>query len=345
MKQIFLIIFFSFSINAQELPEDIWALDIDKSILDALNNPPQETLDTLKNLYDENYPTSILKDRSLAKIPKKFLNPPKYLGVIEKGSYLYDKKNDKYYVTTKTVIAWGKEKFLGSDTVYLVNKDNKEIFRTHTIYIQPIKKDLELYPTPKKYKTYTEEKIRLTSDDGALLLSHNFLIEKEKLDTPYFEEVFGGTVGNSASASRFNFETYYPWDLPTQFGILLSYHEGVWENSLNSLKWQSFYFGPSIRIPILTYDVVDFRLNLSFQSAFKFNATNFSESYNFSANVLQFGGDMGIKTTFGKFVIVLNYRQYKTSLKEASVDIRSLPSRGSINSFSVGAGYSFDLEI
>lgn len=240
------------------------------------------------------------------------------------------------FITPKRIYVQVRKEKNNYQTYFLVNKEGKVRYETSKENIISLQDVADLDPAPKHYAVYPTPR-EYDGGDTKLTLKPYYALHMESLTDQ----------GQTAKATRNELKGFYGWKQPYEFGLSLSLESGKTEASESNNEestWQAYYFGPVARWLAYDNDFIILSLDTSLQKSLSYVSSHPSYEDQYSAEVLELGGDFILPTRLGQFTAGMHWRFMRKSLDSSSDETRLPPTDKSgftAFAFSIGYGKEF----
>ncbi len=332
-----------------------WASEVDEFLDDPRS---VEDYKSLQGLEENNYnlidKISDQKQKVKRKLewkeppmgtPRIFTETKPYTAQIKKGAILKDINSEKYVKAYREVIVKAQQTYVGSHTVYVLDKEGNKKFTTQTSNAINIENEVVLQPKINQLMVYAD-KSSYQSVDGDLNLTTYFGFHVESVNTNYYATIFRG---ERKSAQNYTIEgkTYLLTEnSPYNFGLNLQYQYGYWEDPvIGTATWQALLAGPSFMLSFWEKKDGKWNAHLNLFKSIFHQSEKSPDVHSFSTVGSQIEFEKEIKTAYGKYAFGVKYTWMNSSLKESSEYLENIANRGIISSFGAYINYNFDWSI
>lgn len=277
--------------------------------------------------------------------PRIFTETKPYTAQLKKGAILKEVDSNKSVKSYRDVIIKARQTYVGSHTVYVLDKDGNEKYTTLTSNAINIENEVVLQPTINQLSVYNE-KSNYHSIDGDLKLTTYFGFHVESVKTSYYATIFRG---EKQTAQNYTIEgkTYLlTEDSPFNFGLNLQYQYGYWEDIvIGTATWQALLGGPSFMVSFWERKDSKWNAHLNlFKSIFHESQKN-PDSHKLSTVGSQIEFEKQMRSSYGTYALGVKYTWMSSSLKESTEYLENVANRGIISSFGAYINYNFDWSI
>ncbi len=233
---------------------------------------------------------------------------------------------------------------------YIFDSQKNIKFITETKNLIDISKDLKLTPSLPSREEFGPPGQR-HSTNKFQQYENAFYLKIDSLNLGYYNDLLQ-TSGLKGLAERYEYNIFMKWNFPIDFGLVLSYEQGISEDqgqvsgqSDEQLLWSAFYFGPAVKYLLSENKVRRWEIHLGFQKSFNHSATQGPRDFSFSTNALELDLLWKRKTKWGIFIIGGNMRQLYMSLDSRSPSLARTPRRSTVTSLGASLGYQFSFKL
>ncbi len=271
---------------------------------------------------------------------REFWEPKIFSVLIKEGVLLTDLDSNQVFTVKKTFYAKAKEKIVGGETSYILNKKGEARYQTKTSGLVDIEEDLKTLPQLDALEIY-RDKNDFSSLDSTFPFEYFFNYHFETIISDYYPTLFGFSSRNG-SAHRLQFKGYYhPSQLPLHFGINFQHVSGIWSDPYtNFFTWRAIFLGPNIHVHLEAEKGLSWHFHLGAGQALFHRSQRDLEQHNYDSTTMQLDLEVAKQTSYGKFLAGLGFRKTLSSLKSTSEPLVIPAQTNSVNAFSISLGYS-----
>lgn len=323
------------------LSTSLYADELDDFLDDEMSFNTIDTLTEKIDLTDQKYRK--YKPKEYVRVDPQ--SPVKYYASLQEESKLVNIKTGKVFMNERKLYVLAREVYYGGKWSYLISKDGKIKYKTHTTNLNSVEKVIELRSKIAGDKVYPP-KTRIHTSDKSLPIETHFIFRSETSNLSYIGKNLGYTDGNGNSNTigvKFFAHSFLPVDL----GLAFDYQIGSlnFEDDTES-SWTAAYIGPALKWNFYKRGSFDLNTQFAVKKSLFFNTSVGGENVSFSNLLWNVGLEAVYKTQYGNLSIGYESSFIRSSLKG------ELPNRGPVdteketmNQNSITVGYQFTWNI
>ncbi|MBT7610243.1 MAG: hypothetical protein HN576_10835 [Bacteriovoracaceae bacterium] len=258
------------------------------------------------------------------------------------------------HVVRRKVLVKAEEIQFGGQFSRIYDSKGNLKYKTHTKNLIDITADLQLKPNLPSQEEF-EPPTQLHTTNKSQKFENSFYWKLDTLSLGYYDDLFN-TSGLVGTAERFEYRIFPKWDFLLDFGLSISTEVGIsTDEDGNSLLWNSFYFGPSIKYTLSNNKIRSWELYAGVQKSFSYVSSLKGATFDMSSNVLELELLWKRKTRWGTIILGGTFRQQYMNLnpledlEETEVGIGANyprdPARSTITALGFSLGYQFSFEL
>ena len=275
----------------------------------------------------------------------KFLKPKPFKAYLKKDAVIVKiDDEEKAYRVKRQLFVMAEERYVGSHFSYIHDSKGTLKFKTLTINLVDISGDLQLTPNLPSHEEF-DPPTQIKTTNKYQVYENAFIYKLDTVNLGYYNDLFQ-TEGLTGSAKRFEYRIFPKWDFMIDFGLSISYENGVSEDEFgNQLLWDSVYFGPSLQYTLSENNKRRWEIYAGFQKSFNYAAISEDVSISFSSIVMELELLWKRKTKWGVFIVGGSVRQQYMSLDPEFDNVPREPARTSVTSLGLTLGYEFSFKL
>jgi len=249
------------------------------------------------------------------KIPPPEGAPEHFYLYLKKGTRLKDLKFHSTKTIHRDLQVKAVREYPTAPFFKIMDKNGKKRFEVRAQDVKYLNETIDLDPRPKTFDVQTKTPKNRTYDEKENF-EHSLSLNGETLEPSYFNVLTGDTATVDASSFKIDYKLYHLWDFPLNFGLILSFEDGSWED----FKWSSMYFGLGLKVPWNIASWISLEGQITWQSTLFFSFKG-PTTYDLSNNFVALSGEVVFKTVYGTYFLSALYKKIYWSVIDQPIDV------------------------